>query len=102
MKAKKVIVMSESAAQSSVLMILRHSLFLYFEILYFFVNFYPFVSYTFISPAHSNPFFAAITAITSLMTAAAAIVPWTIYAHPGAGPLKTETAIPVNTSETPE
>ncbi len=36
------------------------------------------------------------------MTAAAAIVPCTICAHSGAGAAKTETAIPVNTKETPE
>lgn len=36
------------------------------------------------SPAHSNPFFAATTAMISLMTAAAAMVPWMICAFSGA------------------
>lgn len=54
------------------------------------------------SPAHSNPFFAAMTAMISFITAAAAIVPCIIRAHSGAGPDRTETAIPVNTRETPE
>ena len=42
------------------------------------------------------------TAITSLMTAAAAMVPWMIWAHSGAGPCSTDTAMPVNTRDTPE
>lgn len=54
------------------------------------------------SPAHSRAFLATITAITSFITAAAAIVPCIIFAHSGAGPFKTETAIPVNTNDTPE
>ncbi len=37
-----------------------------------------------ISPASSNPFFAAITAINSLMIAAEAIVPYTICTSSGA------------------
>lgn len=54
------------------------------------------------SPAHSKPFFAVMTAMISLITAAAAMVPCTILAHSGAGAFKTETAMPVNTKETPE
>jgi len=54
------------------------------------------------SPAHSKAFLDAITAITSLITAAAAIVPWMTLAYSGAGPDRTETAIPVNTRDTPE
>lgn len=65
---------------------------------------YPFVTSVFllVSPAHSNPFLAIITAIISLITAAAAIVPCMIFALSGAGVESTETAIPVNTSDTPE
>lgn len=54
------------------------------------------------SPAHSKPFFAITTAIISLITAAAAIVPWMIFAQSGAASDKTDTAMPVNTRETPE
>lgn len=46
--------------------------------------------------------FATITAIISLMIAAATIVPDTIEASEGAIPFSADTAIPVNTSETPE
>ena len=49
-----------------------------------------------------EPFFCCDYGNISLMTAAAAMVPCTILAHSGAGPVKTETAIPVNTRETPE
>ena len=38
----------------------------------------------------------------SLITAAAAIVPRIIFAQSGASPANTDTAIPVNTSDTPE
>ena len=54
------------------------------------------------SPAHSKPFLATITAMISLMTAAAAMVPWTMAEHSGAGPDSMETVIPVKTRETPE
>ena len=43
-----------------------------------------------------------ITAMISLITAAAAMVPWMIFAHSGAGPVSTDTAIPVKTRDTPE
>ena len=48
-----------------------------------------------ISPASSNPFFAAITAIISFITAAAAIVPRIICVHSSAAPESVDTAIPV-------
>ena len=36
------------------------------------------------------------------MAAAAAIVPWMMEAHSGAGPSRMETAMPVKTRDTPE
>ena len=54
------------------------------------------------SPAHSKPFFAINTALISLMTAAAAMVLWISGAYSGAEPSRTDTAIPANTSDTPE
>ena len=42
------------------------------------------------SPAHSKPFLAINTAMISLMTAAAATVPWIRAALSGAGPSSTE------------
>ena len=55
-----------------------------------------------ISPASSNPFFAAITAMISLMTAAAAMVPFTMTASSGSETARTEQIIPVKTRDTPE
>lgn len=54
------------------------------------------------SPAHSKPFFAINTEMISLMTAAAAMVPWISGAYSGAEPSRTDTEIPANTSDTPE
>ena len=56
-----------------------------------------------IFPAKVNPFFAMITAIISLITAAAAMVPFTITARDDwPPPSKEAQTIPVNTSDTPE
>ena len=55
-----------------------------------------------ISPAHLKAYFATITAMISLITAAATIVPDTISASDGAKEDSAEAAIPVNTRETPE
>ena len=55
-----------------------------------------------ISPASSNPFLAASTAMISLMTAAAAIVPLTIEARSGLTGSSTAQMMSVNTSDTPE
>lgn len=55
-----------------------------------------------ISPASSEPFLAAITAIISLITAAAAMVPFTITARSGWEAASTEQMIPVKTKDTPE
>lgn len=55
-----------------------------------------------VSPASSKPFLAAITAIISLMTAAAAMVPVTMDANSGSEVTRTELTIPVKTKETPE
>lgn len=46
-------------------------------------------------------FFAAMTAINSLMTAAAAMVPCTIFTNSGVEE-SVEQMIPVNTKDTPE
>ena len=51
-----------------------------------------------ISSAFRKAAFATITAIISLMIAAATIVPDTIEASEGAIPFSADTAIPVNTS----
>lgn len=55
-----------------------------------------------ISPAHLKANFATITAIISLIMAAATIVPDTIDARDASTTVKAETAIPVNTKDTPE
>lgn len=55
-----------------------------------------------ISPARLNAYFATITAIISLIIAAATIVPDTIAASEGSKADNVVVAIPVNTSETPE
>lgn len=55
-----------------------------------------------ISPAHLNAYFAIITAIISLIIAAATIVPDTIVASDGSKEERVVVAIPVNTKETPE
>lgn len=58
--------------------------------------------YSLISPAHLNAYFATITAIISLIIAAATIVPDTIVASDGSKEDRVVVAIPVNTKETPE
>lgn len=58
--------------------------------------------YSLISPANLKANFATITAIISLMIAAATIVPDTIDARAASTTVKVETAIPVNTKDTPE
>ena len=55
-----------------------------------------------ISPAHLNAYFATITAIISLIIAAATIVPDTIAASDESKEERVVVAIPVNTRETPE
>lgn len=55
-----------------------------------------------ISPAHLNAYFATITAIISLIIAAATMVPDTIDASDGSKEDRAVVAIPVNTKETPE
>lgn len=55
-----------------------------------------------ISLAHLKAYFAAITAIISLMIVAAAIVPDTIDARDVPTAVNDETAIPVNTKDMPE
>lgn len=63
---------------------------------------YLFPTYTvLISPDNSKPFLAAITAMISLITAAAAIVPCTMLAS-SVFVARVEQAIHVKTSETPE
>lgn len=69
---------------------------------HFRAEFYSVDYFAFISPASSKPFFEAITAIISLMTAAAAIVPVTIAASSGSDSASTELIIHVKTNETPE
>lgn len=61
-----------------------------------------FYNYFSISPAHLKANFATITAIISLIMAAATIVPDTISASEESIAVKVETAIPVNTNDTPE
>lgn len=59
-------------------------------------------NYSLISPAHLKANFATITAIISLIIAAATIVPDTIEAREASIAVKVVTAIPVNTKDTPE
>ena len=54
------------------------------------------------SPAHSKPFFAINTAMISLITAVAAMVPWINGAYSGGEPSRTDAAILANSSDTPE
>ena len=60
------------------------------------------VFYSFISPAHLNANFATMTAMISLMIAAATIVPDIKAATDASVSESVVTAMPVNTRDTPE